>query len=100
MQRSKTIEDFLNTCGELLTRAEDVIDTPHELKTCLKELDDLLILKRSDIVVELNDTKISLDTQNQIKFIFTKLAKLELISESKLSLFDGMKEFMQRSTNR
>ena len=100
MQRSETIEDFLNTCGELLTRAEDVIDTPHELKTCLKELDDLLILKWSDIVVELNDTKISLDTQNQIKFIFTKLAKLELISESKLSLFDGMKEFMQRSTNR
>ena len=100
MQQQVTIEDFLNTCADILTRAEGVVENHQELNNCLQELDRFLIKNWSDIVVQLNDTKISADTQNNIKSVFKKIIELELISESKLSLFDGMKEFMQRSTNR
>ncbi len=100
MQKRITIEEFLNTCSDLLSRAESVVKDPNKLRSNLQDLDNLLNKHWSDIIEQLGDTEPSGQTRDNIQKIFNKIMELELISKTTLSLFDEMKEFMQRSTNR
>lgn len=95
-----TIEDFLNACEDILSRALNDSKDPKKLKNILQELELILKDKWSEAVIQLSDTNLSDQRRNQIKNIFEKIVELELISSTQLSLFDGIKEFVQRSTNR
>ena len=100
MQERIAIEEFLNTCSDLLTRAEGVVKDPNKLRNNLQDLDNLLNKHWSDIIEQLGDIEPSDQTREHIQKIFNKIMELELISKTTLSLFDEMKEFVQRSTNR
>ena len=94
-----TIEDFLNACEDILSRAQNDSKDPKKLKNILQELEIILKDKWSEAIIHLNDTDLSDHRRNQIKNISEKIVELELISSTQLSLFDGIKEFVQRSTN-
>ena len=99
MQNEVAIEDFLNACEDIISRALSDSKDPIKLKNILQELDIFLRDKWSEAIIQLSDTKLNDHHRNQIKDIFEKIVELELISTTQLSLFDGIKEFVQRSTN-
>ena len=100
MQNEVAIEDFLNACEDILSRAQSDSKDPIKLKNILQELDIFLKDKWSEAIIQLSNTELNDHQRNQIKDIFEKIVELELISTTQLSLFDGIKEFVQRSTNR
>ena len=100
MQNEIAIEDFLNACEDILSRALRDSKDPIRLKNILQELDIFLKDKWSEAIIQLSNTELNDHQRNQIKDIFEKIVELELISTTQLSLFDGIKEFVQRSTNR
>lgn len=92
-----SIEAFVNAVEENLRRVEAVINQPNQLQIELEELDQLLRNEWPDAIIKSNSGELSTNQLGRIKLIFKKIKKLELKANSKIQLYDGIEEFMQRS---
>lgn len=100
MPGSISIEEFFTACKVQLERAEGVIQQPSQFNAELDELELILRNHWPDIISKLNDEGISQEHKDDASMIFQKIKKLETISNSRTTLFDGMEDFMQRSKHR
>jgi hypothetical protein len=100
MPDSISIKKFLNLCEQTLARAEIVVDSPKELENILAELDSILRTEWPEVIINLSEAIILDETKLQAEAIFAKIKKLELISNSRLNIYDGMDAFFQQSKNR
>ena len=100
MAQQVRIEDFLSTCEGILTRVEGVVSSPNQLKIELQSFENLLNTQWPEILSQLGEIQISDSDVTKLKNISSRIMQIEANCNTRLSLFDGMKEFVQRSTNR
>lgn len=100
MPNSMTIPEFVNACEHRLRRAESFIKQPLKLQTELEELDRLLRSQWPDAIIAIKDGELAAKDRETIELIFKKIKKLEIITKTRVSLFDGIEDFMQQPRNR
>ena len=95
-----SLEDFMNACEHQLKRVEDVLDQPLKLQSELTDLEELLRNEWPNAILSAKDDDLVIKQKEKIEIILDRIKKLEIKTKTKVSLFDGMKEFIQQATNR
>lgn len=97
MPKSMTMEEFLNACEDRLRRAEGFVKNPVQLQSDLNQLEEVLRSEWPDAILELKDTGLTTQEREKLEMIVEKIKKLEIIAKSRLELFDGIEEFLQKT---
>lgn len=100
MSMNMSIEEFLNACEQRLRRAETVVQQPLKLEVELIELEEFLRCEWPDAIIKIKDSGITSQYKETIDMIFKRITNIETIAKTNKSLFDGLEDFMQRSSNR
>jgi hypothetical protein len=95
-----TVIEFLNACGESLGRAETVVRQPIKLQEELVQLEELLKREWPKAMIELQENGLLPQYKDTIDEFFKRITKIESITKANISLFDGLEDFMQRSSHR
>ena len=100
MSENVDLEDFLNACEQRLRRAVAVVDQPSVFQTELEELEELLRNQWSDAMNKIQDGNLGETERERILLVLNKLKELELYTETRKSLFDGIEDFLQQAKDR
>ena len=66
----------------------------------LKEFEELLRNEWPDAIIELKEAGLKAQDREKIQGIFKKIKQLETKAQTRVSFFDGIEDFMQKSRNR
>ena len=97
MPKSMIIENFVNACETRLRRVEGVTNKPLQLEAELEKLEEFLRNDWSNAILEMKEVGLSPDEREKIQTIFEKIKRIELNTKIKVSLFDGLDDFLKRS---
>ena len=100
MSKGINIDNFIDACEASLGRAEGVINQPLKLQVELEGLDKLLRNEWPTAILDLKERKLSPEDREKIKIIFRKIKKLEMNTGSRISLYNGIEDFMREPRNR
>ena len=100
MSESISIDEFFNLCKRTLAQAELSVDTPTNFRNVLDELDSILRTHWPEIIIKINEEVEVEKLKLEAETIFEKIKKLELISNSRLSIFNGMENIIKKSKDR
>ena len=92
-----SVEEFLSACEDRLKRAEGVVREPLSLQEELMGLEELLRSDWPNTIIALKEVGMTPEQKQKIELIFKCITRIEAITQSTNSMFDGLEDFMQRS---